>query len=54
VPVADRHSFEFGLAWKQDNNGTTFVLSPIELPHLKEHLVRDPESNMIWQGRGAS
>ena len=26
----------FGLAWKQENNGTTFVWSPVELAYLKE------------------
>lgn len=24
----------FMIAWKQDNNGTTFVASPVQLPHL--------------------
>lgn len=24
------------LVWKQDNNGTTFVVSPVELPYLKD------------------
>jgi hypothetical protein len=24
------------IAWKQDNNGDTFVVSPFELPYLKE------------------
>ncbi|KVK90320.1 MULTISPECIES: hypothetical protein [Burkholderia] len=32
VPTED--DFCFGFAFKQDNNGTTFVLSPCELPHL--------------------
>lgn len=27
-------TFEYGFVWKQDNNGSTFVISPIELPHL--------------------
>lgn len=26
--------FEYGFAFKQDNNGTTFVMSPVPLPHL--------------------
>jgi len=26
-----------GFVWKQDNNGQTFVISPVELPHLKEY-----------------
>ena len=24
------------IAWKQENNGTTFIVSPVELPHLGE------------------
>jgi len=34
----DEH-FEFAFVWKQDNNGTTFVASPIELPWLDEDCV---------------
>lgn len=26
--------FDFGFVIKQDNNGTTFVMSPVPLPHL--------------------
>lgn len=26
--------FDYGFVIKQDNNGTTFVMSPVELPHL--------------------
>ncbi|MBV7459475.1 MULTISPECIES: hypothetical protein [unclassified Acidovorax] len=33
LPSADR--FEYGFAFKQDNNGNTFVISPQELPHLE-------------------
>lgn len=29
-------SFEFGFVFKQDNNGTTFILSPQPLPSLAE------------------
>lgn len=29
------NQFQFGFAFKQDNNGSTFVISPQELPHLK-------------------
>lgn len=29
------HSFEFGFVIKQDNNGTTFVVSPRPLPWLR-------------------
>jgi len=28
--------FKCGFVFKQDNNGTTFVLSPIEMKHLEE------------------
>ena len=30
---------EIGFLFKQDNNGTTFVMSPVELPHLQEFVV---------------
>jgi hypothetical protein len=26
----------YGLVWKQDNNGATFVISPVPMPHLQE------------------
>ena len=26
--------FDVGFVWKQEHNGTTFVASPVELPHL--------------------
>lgn len=29
-------TFEFGFAFKQDNNGTTFVISPVPMPWLKD------------------
>lgn len=32
VPTED--GMQFGFVFKQDNNGTTFVVSPVELPHL--------------------
>lgn len=28
--------FSYGFTFKQDNNGTTFVVSPVALPHLNE------------------
>jgi hypothetical protein len=34
VPV--ELEFTYAFAWKQDNNGTTFIVSPVELPHLKQ------------------
>ncbi|HCT4984470.1 TPA: hypothetical protein OTZ20_002895 [Pseudomonas aeruginosa] len=32
IPIEDR--FEYGFVFKQDNNGTTFVVSPVVLPWL--------------------
>ncbi|MCA8313219.1 hypothetical protein LGN43_02905 [Burkholderia multivorans] len=32
--VPTEGDFSFGFAFKQDNNGTTYVVSPCELPHL--------------------
>lgn len=34
VPSYDRCDLVPAFVWKQDNNGTTFVVSPVELPHL--------------------
>lgn len=34
LPMPDADDFGFMVAWKQDNNGTTFVASPVPLPHL--------------------
>jgi hypothetical protein len=28
--------FDFGFVFKQDNNGNTYVISPVELPHLED------------------
>jgi hypothetical protein len=36
VPVESE--FEFGFVIKQDNNGSTFVISPVRLPHFDEYL----------------
>ena len=30
----DNGGFSVGFVWKQGNNGTTFIVSPVELPHL--------------------
>jgi hypothetical protein len=30
------HGFQFGFVYKLANNGTTYVHSPVELPHLGE------------------
>ncbi|MBC2653774.1 hypothetical protein H7F50_04260 [Novosphingobium flavum] len=32
--VPGEGQFEYGFAWKQENNGTTFVASPVAMPHL--------------------
>ncbi|CDG16802.1 hypothetical protein [Xenorhabdus doucetiae] len=29
-------TLSYGFVWKQYNNGLTFVISPVELPHLNE------------------
>lgn len=29
--------FQYAFAWKQDNNGSTFIVSPVALPWLDEH-----------------
>lgn len=35
MPDPDFNTFVFGFAWKQDNNGTTFTVSPRPLPWLE-------------------
>ena len=36
LPPADGYNtFSVGVAWKQDNNGTTYVVSPQPLPWLE-------------------
>src|SRR5262249_1721376 len=37
LPIDDPGSTAFMLCWKQDNNGTTFVASPIPLPWLQKY-----------------
>jgi hypothetical protein len=32
--IPDETNFEYGFVIKQDNNGSTFVMSPVHLPHL--------------------
>ena len=34
--VPAENEFLYGFAWKQDNNGTTYVVSPVKLPHLDD------------------
>lgn len=31
------NEFVYGFAWKQDNNGSTFIVSPFPLTHLLAH-----------------
>lgn len=35
IPEKERGGFRPGFVFKQDNNGSTFVISPVELPHLQ-------------------
>jgi hypothetical protein len=34
VPNPDEHAMQIGVALKQDSNGTTFIASPVWLPHI--------------------
>ena len=36
LPLDDPGNYEFLLAWKLDNNGTTYVVSPFQLPWLDQ------------------
>lgn len=36
TPNPSEGDWSYGFAWKQHNNGTCFVVSPLEIPHLKE------------------
>ena len=35
IPDPDNMTFEYAFAWKQVNNGSTFIVSPIPLPWLE-------------------
>ena len=37
LPDPSSNSTRLGLVWKQDNNGTTFICSPVEIPWLKDY-----------------
>lgn len=37
LPIPDETAFRVGFVFKQDNNGTTYVVSPVEMPHLDEY-----------------
>ncbi|MCA7086064.1 hypothetical protein K7G19_20960 [Cupriavidus sp. DB3] len=34
--IPEQDGFYPGFVWKQDNNGSTFVVSPVRLPHLEK------------------
>ena len=40
-PSGQECGMDVGFVWKQDNNGTTFVLSPRRLPWLDEYMIID-------------
>lgn len=37
IAIPDEGDFHWGFVFKQDNNGSTFVVSPVELPHLARY-----------------
>lgn len=37
LPDPENNTTRPGVIWKQDNNGTTFIFSPVELPWLEEY-----------------
>lgn len=41
VPDPDKVAMSPGFIWKQDNNGTTFVICEKELPWLKEYAINE-------------
>ena len=50
IPVLAEVEVLHAVAWKQDNNGNTFIWSPVPLPHLdsvafgkSRGLLRDPQ-----------
>lgn len=36
LPDPSHNISRYGLVWKQDNNGTTFICSPVELPWISD------------------
>jgi len=36
--VPHEGDFQIGFVFKQDNNGSTYVVSPVEMPHLNQFL----------------
>lgn len=43
LPYPALTTTRIGLVWKQHNNGTSFVCSPLEIPWLKEYEIGAPE-----------
>lgn len=43
IPNPDDFSMDYGFVWKQGNNGTTFVVSPV----LLNHLISDSYCNLV-------
>lgn len=39
LPVDDGSLPEIGIVWKQDDNGTTYIASPVRLPWLDDGLL---------------
>lgn len=39
---------EIGIAWKQENNGTTFVFAPVALPWLESHAKDNTVTKAMW------
>lgn len=39
LPDPDNCAVKLCLIWKQDNNGMTFLCSPMEIPHLESYLL---------------
>jgi hypothetical protein len=37
IPEPNHGDWVYGFAWKQSNNGTCFIASPVELDHLEEY-----------------
>ena len=48
IPMGnDASECDYLIAWKEDNNGTTYVASPVPLPHLAEE---DRGFGLNWVG----
>lgn len=52
MPDVDSVSLFFYLAFKQDNNGSSFIVSEFEIPYLKQYLCSAPRKSSYvkdWQ-----